>query len=146
MVIEAADGRTYPVYEVRGRRIMIRGKEFPIKLPDGFYIIRKLTVAECKRLQTVPEEYIFPVSNAQAYKLLGNGWTVQVITHILSFCPGIRSEPIALNELGANIIRYYATEIDKYAVQTTQANYPETIQLGDAYQVRDNNWTLPKCA
>ena len=160
MVIEAADGKTYPVYEVRSRKIMIRGKEFPIKLPDGFYIIRKLTVSECKRLQTVPEEYIFPVSNAQAYKLLGNGWTVEVIVHILSFCPGIRSEhievlsmydgmscgQIALNALGAKIVRYYATEIDKYAVQTTQANYPKTIQLGDAFQVRDNNWALPKCA
>ena len=45
--------------------------------------IRKLTVRECMRLQTVPEWYEFPVSDSQAYKMLGNGWTVDVIAHIL---------------------------------------------------------------
>lgn len=45
--------------------------------------IRKLTVTECKRLQTVPENYSMPVSDSQAYKMLGNGWTVDVISHIL---------------------------------------------------------------
>ncbi len=47
------------------------------------YCIRKLTVLECKRLQTVPDDYLMNVSNTQAYKMLGNGWTVDVITHIL---------------------------------------------------------------
>ena len=46
------------------------------------YCIRKLTVLECKRLQTVPDEYKMNVSNTQAYKMLGNGWTVDVIAHI----------------------------------------------------------------
>ena len=45
--------------------------------------IRKLTVTECKRLQTVPDDYKMEVSNSQAYKMLGNGWTVDVIAHIL---------------------------------------------------------------
>jgi len=35
------------------------------------------------RLQTVPEWYSFPVSDTQAYKMLGNGWTVDVIAHLL---------------------------------------------------------------
>jgi DNA (cytosine-5)-methyltransferase 3A len=83
--ISAADGKTYPVYEVKDRYITIKGKSYPIKLVDGFYIIRKLTVRECMRLQTVPEWYEFPVSDSQAYKMLGNGWTVEVISHILSF-------------------------------------------------------------
>lgn len=43
---------------------------------------RKLTVLECKRLQTVPDDYKMNVSNSQAYKMLGNGWTVDVIAHI----------------------------------------------------------------
>jgi DNA-cytosine methyltransferase len=47
------------------------------------YCIRKLTVLECKRLQTVPDDYKMNVSNTQAYKMIGNGWTVDVITHIL---------------------------------------------------------------
>ena len=44
---------------------------------------RKLSVRECRRLQTIPEDYLMPVSNSQSYKLLGNGWTIEVIAHIL---------------------------------------------------------------
>ena len=78
-----ADGKTYTVYEVKGGLITIKGKQYPIKLIDGYYIIRKLTVSECKRLQTVPEWYEFPVSDTQAYKMLGNGWSVDVIVHLI---------------------------------------------------------------
>lgn len=152
LVIEAADGKTYPVYEVRNGLITIKGKQYPIKLADGCYSIRKLTVRECMRLQTVPEWYEFPVSDTQAYKMLGNGWTVDVIAHILSYCPGITTEPldvlsmydgmacghIALDKLGAHIGRYRATEIDKYAIKTACHNFPGMQHLGDAFQVR--NW------
>lgn len=82
-VVSYADGKTYTVYEVKNGLITIKGKEYPIKLNDGYYIIRKLTVSECKRLQTVPEWYEFPVSDTQAYKMLGNGWTVDVIAHLI---------------------------------------------------------------
>ena len=155
-VIKAAGGKEIPVYEVRGGRITIKEKTYPIKLADGFYIIRKLTLTECKRLQTVPDTYAFPVSDTQAYKMLGNGWTVDVIAHIMSHFTGLTEEPvevlsmydgmscghIALDKLGANVAAYYATEIDKYAIQTTQHNFPETVQLGDAFQVRKEDWTL----
>ena len=43
---------------------------------------RKLTPLECERLQTVPDNYTDHVSNTQRYKMLGNGWTVEVIKHI----------------------------------------------------------------
>lgn len=43
---------------------------------------RKLTPIECERLQTVPDGYTDCVSNSQRYKMLGNGWTIDVITHI----------------------------------------------------------------
>ena len=43
---------------------------------------RKLTPTECERLQTVPDNYTDGVSNTQRYKMLGNGWTVDVIAHI----------------------------------------------------------------
>ena len=82
-VIEPKSGKTHPVCEVRNGLIAIKGKRYPIKLRDGYYIIRKLTVRECMRLQTVPEWYEFPVSDSQAYKMLGNGWTCEVIAHIL---------------------------------------------------------------
>lgn len=84
--ISSSDGKTYTVYSVSNGIIVIKGKEYPIKLKDGYYIIRKLSVNECKRLQTVPEWYEFPVSNAQAYKMLGNGWTVEVIIHLIKSC------------------------------------------------------------
>jgi site-specific DNA-cytosine methylase len=45
---------------------------------------RKLTPLECERLQTVPDNYTEGVSNTQRYKMLGNGWTVDVISHILN--------------------------------------------------------------
>lgn len=145
-----------PLYYVENGFITIKGKQYPIKLKDGYYIIRKLSILECKRLQTVPDDYIFPVSKTQAYKQLGNGWTVDVIAHILSHIPGIQDEEvevlsmydgmscghIALDKLGINVVRYYATEIDKYAIQTTMANYPDTIQLGDAFQVREDDWSV----
>jgi DNA-cytosine methyltransferase len=44
---------------------------------------RKLTPIECERLQTVPDNYTASVSNTQRYKMLGNGWTIEVIAHIL---------------------------------------------------------------
>ena len=44
---------------------------------------RKLTPLECERLQTVPDNYTNYVSNTQRYKMLGNGWTIEVIAHIL---------------------------------------------------------------
>lgn len=153
-----AGGKAHPVYSVTDGFIEIKGKKYPIRLPDGLYIIRKLTVNECKRLQTVPEWYRFSVSKTQAYKMLGNGWTVDVISHILSYCPGLTETPpevfsmydgmscgrLALLKLGVNITNYYATEIDKYAIATTQENFPDTIQLGDAFQVREDGWTLRK--
>lgn len=73
-----------PIYEVKDGKITIKGRRYPIKLADGFYIIRKLTVTECKRLQTVPDDYDMSViSNTQAYRCLGNGWTVEVIAHLI---------------------------------------------------------------
>jgi DNA (cytosine-5)-methyltransferase 3A len=44
--------------------------------------IRRLTVNECERLQTLPDNYTGGVSNTQRYKMIGNGWTVDVIAHI----------------------------------------------------------------
>ena len=158
--ISVADGKKYPVYEVRNGLISIKEKQYPIRLHDGFYIIRKLTVRECMRLQTVPETYIFPVSDSRAYKMLGNGWTVDVIAHIMSHFTGLTEEPmevlsmydgmgcghIALDKLGVDIRRYHATEIDAYAIKTVQSNFPDVLQLGDAFQVRAEDWHLPEPA
>lgn len=109
--------------------------------------IRKLTPLECERLQTVPEGYTIGCSDNQRYKLLGNGWTIKVIAHILSGIPdknlhtavglfdGLSGGQIALNYAGIAYNQYYASEIDKHAIQVTQANYPHTMQLGDVTQI-----------
>ena len=87
---------------IRGRQITLNSKEYTQMLElredektntltsaqkDNVilnnYGIRKLTPSECEKLQTVPNEYTSGISDAQRYKMLGNGWTVDVIKHIL---------------------------------------------------------------
>lgn len=72
-----------PIFKVESGLIEIGGKPYPIKIKDGCYLIRKLSPVECERLQTLPDNYTAGVSNTQRYRQLGNGWTVDVIAHIL---------------------------------------------------------------
>lgn len=75
------------IYSVKGKSISMSQfqSNYKIDLPDGEYLIRKLTPLECERLQTLPDGYTEGVSNTQRYKAIGNGWTVDVIAHIFSF-------------------------------------------------------------
>lgn len=152
------DTTTEHIYEVKGGLITIKDKQYPIKLADGHYIIRKLTPTECERLQTLPDGYTDGVSNAQRYKALGNGWTAEVIIHILngalkdiprdeeivvlSMYDGIATGRYCLDKMGFTNVRYYAYEIDKYAKQMAMKNYPDIIQLGDAFDLRNPDWTI----
>ncbi len=52
-----------------------------IKVGESDY--RQLTHTECERLQTLPDGYTRKASNAQRYKMLGNGWTVDVVAHLI---------------------------------------------------------------
>lgn len=70
-------------FVVEGGFMQYKGRAVPVKLPDGEYVIRRLTPTECERLQTLPDGYTEIVSDTQAYRQLGNGWTVDVIAHIL---------------------------------------------------------------
>jgi DNA (cytosine-5)-methyltransferase 3A len=83
--VSPTDSKEHTVYKVEGGEIEIKGKIYPIKLKDGYYIIRKLTPVECERIQTLPDNYTEGVSNTQRYKCIGNGWTVEVIAHILNY-------------------------------------------------------------
>lgn len=74
-----------PLYKIENSFTEIDGKPYPIKIKDGCYIIRRLSPMECERLQTLPDNYTAGVSDTQRYKQLGNGWTVDVIAHILGF-------------------------------------------------------------
>lgn len=156
--ISCADGKTYPVYEVKNGQITIKGKQYPIKLIDGYYIIRKLTVTECCRLQTLPDDYCKAVSASQAYKGLGNGWTAEVIIHllnhalkdvprdeeivVLSMYDGIGTGRYCLDKMGFTNVKYYAYEIDKYPMTVANDNYPDIIQCGDAFAVRSDDFEI----
>jgi DNA (cytosine-5)-methyltransferase 3A len=146
------------VYEVKDGFITIKGKPYSIKLLDGHYIIRKLTVKECCRLQTLPDDYCRAVSNSQAYKGLGNGWTAEIIIHllngvlkdvprdeeivVLSMYDGIGTGRYCLDKMGFTNVKYYAYEIDKYAKQMAMSNYPDIIQMGNAFDLRHPDWTI----
>lgn len=152
--------KSRPMYEVKDGHVIINGKGYPIKLDDGQYIIRKLTPVECERLQTLPDGYTAAVSNTQRYRGLGNGWTAEVIIHILngvlkdvsrdekllvlSLYDGIGTGRYCLNKMGFTNVEYHAYEIDKYAIQVAMSNYPDIIQHGDAFQVRNEKWTVKK--
>jgi len=68
------------IYKENAKSMMQR-KKLGLVVSDGDYA-RKLTPKECERLQTVPDNYTDCVSDTQRYKMLGNGWTVDVIAHI----------------------------------------------------------------
>jgi site-specific DNA-cytosine methylase len=61
---------------------VITGSRATTHINDGIGI-RKLTPIECERLQTLPDGYTEGISNMQRYKALGNGFTVDVMAHIL---------------------------------------------------------------
>ena len=85
-------GQGQRIYSVRGKSVTLSANGggqgaktglYKIDLPDGDYVIRKLTPIEAERLQTLPDNYTAGISNTQRYKCIGNGWTVDVIAHIL---------------------------------------------------------------
>ena len=81
------------IYSISGKSPTVVGSggghhEPKIALDKRRY--RKLTPLECERLQTVPERYTENVSNTQRYKMLGNGWTVDVIAHIFKQMPTVQ--------------------------------------------------------
>lgn len=69
--------------EDKSNCLMAKETDFMQFTKDGK--IRRLTPVECERLQTVPDGYTSAVSDTQRYRMLGNGWTVDVIAYIFSF-------------------------------------------------------------
>lgn len=89
-------GQANRIYSVRGKSVCLNANGggggaktglYKVDLPDGDYIIRKLTPVECERLQTLPDGWTEGVSNTQRRKAIGNGWTVDVIAHIFNQLP-----------------------------------------------------------
>ncbi|MGI6096482.1 MAG: DNA cytosine methyltransferase [Lachnospiraceae bacterium] len=156
-------GQGERVYSINGKSVTFsacgggRGSKGRLYLIDG--CVRKLSVLEAERLQTLPDGYCLnKVSDAQAKKAIGNGWTAEVIIHILqgalkdipkdekivvlSMYDGIGTGRYCLNKMGFTNVEYHAYEIDKYAMKIAMSNYPDIIQHGDAFQLREEGWAL----
>ena len=118
-----------------------------------------MTEIEAARLQTMPDNYCRAVSKTQAIKCYGNGWTAEIIIEImremlkdvprdeeivvLSMYDGIGTGRYCLDKLGYTNVKYFAYEIDENAKKVALDNYPDIIQMGDAFQVREDTWALP---
>lgn len=142
--------------EVSGGMFEHRGVSYYASIPDGRYTIRTLSVRECERLQTLPDGYTKAMSKAQAYKAIGNGWTAEAVIHImrqgmrgipretkiicLSLYDGIATARYCLSKLGFQDVDYYAFEIDKFAIKCALDNWPDIVELGDAFQVREEGF------
>lgn len=152
----SVDGKM--IYLVKDGLIGYKDGLYPIKLNDGYYVIRKLTPLECERLQTLPDGYTAAPKNSatQRYKQIGNGWTAEVIIHILeqglknvpkdypievlSLYDGIATGRYCLEKMGFTNIKYKAYEIDKYAMNVATYNYSDIEECGDVFQVRNDDW------
>ena len=157
-------GQGERVYSVLGKSVTYSANGGGRGAKGGLYLtdhrtVRKLTVTEAERLQTLPDGYCYgKISDAKAKKCLGNGWTAEVIIHILngvlrdipknekivvlSMYDGIATGRYCLDKMGFTNVEYHAYEIDKYAIKVAMSNYPDIIQHGDAFQIRDSDWRM----
>ena len=160
--INNSDSQGNRIYSIDGKSCTLCANSGGGGGKTGLYLvngkIRKLTISEAKRLQTIPDWVEFPVSNNQAYKQIGNGWTIEVIKNFLKNIPNLKEEEITvlsmydgmgcgfitLKELGVNVKEYISVEIDKFCNKTLDLNFPERIGFLDAFNVRDENSELYK--
>lgn len=143
-----------PLYEIENGTVTIEGAQYPVITERDKYLLRRFTIAEAERLQTLPEGYTRAAASVSAaQKAIGNGWTAEVIIHLLSYAlkgipkdeeivvlsmyDGIGTGRYCLEKLGYSNIRYYATEIDKHAIEIAKSNYPDIVECGDAFAVRE---------
>ena len=77
------DGKTNALTTVTKDNVVVPFT-LPNRIPADEFFFRYITPLECERLQTVPDNYTSCVSNTQRYRMLGNGWTVDVIAHIFN--------------------------------------------------------------
>ena len=157
---EEIDSEKAAIQEVRKGKTVIEGEEKEIKLPDGYYLIRRFSEVERERLQTLPDNYCKAVSKSQTEKALGNGWTAEVIIHlldhalkdvprdekiiVLSLYDGIATGRYCLDKMGFTNVEYHAYEIDRHSINVALDNYPDIIQHGDAFAIREKGWGIYK--
>lgn len=155
-------GQAVRVYDLKGKSVTIKSQAGCGGAKTGLYLttngVKALSVSGAAKMQTMPSDYTKCVKDNIGISVLGNGWTAEVIIHILngamkdvprdekivvlSMYDGIGTGRYCLDKMGFTNVEYHAYEIDKYAIKVAMSNYPDIIQHGDAFQVRDNNWSL----
>lgn len=84
-------GQGERVYSIEGKSVTLKANGGGRGAKSGLYLIdgkvRKPTPIECERLQTLPDNYTACLSDNERRKVIGNGWTVDVIAHIFSYFP-----------------------------------------------------------
>lgn len=140
-------------------RVLYKGHSIAEIRADNYRdISRPLNVHEVARLQTMPSNYADMLSKTQALNALGNGWTAEIIKHImqkwniskdedlliLSLYDGIATGRYCLDSLGYKKVKYIAYEIAKQPIKCAVQNYPDIIEMGDAFAVRDKDWNIEK--
>ena len=130
--------------------------------PKNYYLnksrtmMTKLDSEEVELMQTIPIGYTKSIVEGKRFCCIGNCWTAEVIIHILkhanipldeelqilSMYDGIATGRYCLDKMGYKNVTYTAYEIDKYAIQVAMSNYPDIIQKGDAFQVREEGWSI----
>lgn len=79
-----ASGQAHATAEINKSTPMVAANGMALVGSPADMRLRRLTPTECVRLQTVPDWYRWECSETQQYRMLGNGWTVEVIRHIFS--------------------------------------------------------------
>lgn len=138
-------------------RILYKGHTVEDITPDTYKdISRPLNVHEVARLQTMPADYADMLSKTQAINAFGNGWTAEIIKHIMKFWniskdedlivlslyDGIATGRYCLDSLGYTNVKYFAYEIEPQPIKCALANYPDIIEKGDAFAVRRSDWNI----
>lgn len=155
-------GQGERVYSINGKSCTLSANGGGRGAKTGLYLIegavRKLNVIEAERLQTLPDDYTKILTTSARYKAIGNGWTAEIIIHILkeglkdvprdeelvvlSMYDGIATGRYCLEKLGFTNIKYFAYEIDQQPIKAALDNYPDIIEMGDAFQIRNDDWKL----
>lgn len=121
--------------------------------------VRQLTPVEYERCMTLPDGYTAGVADGHRWRALGNGWTAEIVIHILKYAlkdvprdeeivvlsmyDGIATGRYCFDALGFKNVKYYAYEIDPKPMEIAKRNWPDIIHLGDAFDVRSPGWCLP---
>ena len=127
------------VYGIDGKSVTLSAGGGDLGNKTGLYAIQAENVGECESIQNaLPKaEVIIHILNGALKDVPRDEEIV-----VLSMYDGIGTGRYCLDKMGFTNVKYYAYEIDKHAMTIAKDNYPDIIECGDAFQVRNEDWKL----